>query len=99
MAGLSFEQIAARVQDQFGDAVTEVSEGERVPFVRVQADAVARVARFLHDDADLSFDFLMYIAGVDYPAEDKITVVYHYFSYLRTEVVVSSCSATLQMPI
>jgi NADH-quinone oxidoreductase subunit C len=79
MAGPTFEDIAARLQKQFGDAVLAADAGNRIPFVRVRADAVARVARFLRDE--LAFDFLMYIAGVDYPAEDKITLVYHYYSY------------------
>jgi NADH-quinone oxidoreductase subunit C len=81
MAGLSFEDIAARVQDEFTYAVLDVNAGAGIPFVRVEADAVARVARFLRENDELAFDFLMYIAGVDYPADDKITLVYHYFSY------------------
>jgi NADH-quinone oxidoreductase subunit C len=79
MAGLSFEYTADRLKFQFGDAVLAVEAGNRLPFVRVEADAVARVARFLRDE--LAFDFLMYITAVDYPAEDKITLVYHYYSY------------------
>jgi len=81
MAGLPLEQIAAKMKDAFGDAVVEVNEGNRVPFVRVEADAVARAARFLRDDGELAFDFLMYITAVDFPDEDKLTLVYHYFSY------------------
>jgi NADH-quinone oxidoreductase subunit C len=81
MAGLPLEQIAAKMKDAFGDALVEVNEGDRIPFVRVEADATARVARFLRDEAELSFDFLMYITAVDFPDEDKLTLVYHYFSY------------------
>jgi len=81
MAGLSFEHMAARVKDEFTYAVLDVNAGDGMPFVRVQADAVARVARFLREDDELAFDFLMYVAAVDYPADDKITLVYHYFSY------------------
>jgi NADH-quinone oxidoreductase subunit C len=81
MAGLPFERIAARVKDRFPYAVLDVNAGDRIPFVRVEADAVARVARFLREDGELAFDFLMYVGAVDYPAQDKITLVYHYFSY------------------
>ena len=81
MAGLPLEQIAVKMKDAVGDAVVEVNEGDRVPFVRVEADAVARVARFLRDEPELSFDFLMYVTAVDLPEEDKLTLVYHYFSY------------------
>jgi len=81
MAGLPFEHIAGVIKDRFGGAVVETNEGNRIPFVRVQADAVARVARFLRDEPSLAFDYLMYVTAVDFPAEDKITLVYHYFSY------------------
>jgi NADH-quinone oxidoreductase subunit C len=81
MAGLTIEQIVGKIKDGVGDVVVEVNEGDRVPFVKIEANAVARVARFLRDDAELAFDFLMYITAVDYPDEDKLTLVYHYFSY------------------
>ncbi len=81
MAGLTIEQIAGKIKDAVGDVVVEVNEGDRVPFVKVEANAVARVARFLRDDAEAAFDFLMYITAVDFPDEDKLTLVYHYFSY------------------
>jgi NADH-quinone oxidoreductase subunit C len=81
MAGLPLEQIAAKMKGTFGDAVVEANEGNQIPFVRVEADAVARVARFLRDEAELSFDYLMYVTAVDLPDEDKLTLVYHYFSY------------------
>jgi NADH-quinone oxidoreductase subunit C len=81
MAGLTLERIADKIRDGVGDVVVEVNEGDRVPFVKVEANALARVARLLRDDADLAFDFLMYITAVDYPAEEKLTLAYHYFSY------------------
>ncbi len=85
MAGLPLEQIAAKMKDALGDALVEVNEGDRIPFVRVEADAVARVARFLRDDAELAFDYLMYVTAVDLPEEGKLTLVYHYFSYLSQQ--------------
>jgi NADH-quinone oxidoreductase subunit C len=81
MAGLPFEQIVDKIKDALGDVVVEVNEGERIPFVRVEAGAVARVARLLRDEPELAFDYLMYVTAVDFPPEDKITLVYHYFSY------------------
>lgn len=81
MAGLPLEQIADKIKDAVGDVVVDVNEGDRVPFLRVEAGAVARVARFFRDDGELAFDFLMYITAVDFPDEDKLTLVYHYFSY------------------
>jgi NADH-quinone oxidoreductase subunit C len=81
MAELTFEQVVDRIKGALGDAVVEFSAGDGIPAVRLAADAVARAARFLRDDEELAFDFLMYVTAVDYPDEDKITLVYHYFSY------------------
>ena len=81
MAGLTFAQIVGKIQEGVGDVVVDVNEDGPLPYVKVNANAVARVARFLRDDAELSFDFLMYVSAVDYPAEEKLTLVYHYFSY------------------
>ncbi len=81
MAELTFEQVADSVSGALGDAVVDVNAGARVTHVRIKADAVARAARFLHDDEGLAFDYLMYVTAVDYPDEDKLTLVYHYFSH------------------
>lgn len=81
MAPLPFEAIAAHLKDRYAAAVLEVDAGNKIPFVRVQPGAVADLARYLKGNAEFAFDFLVYIAGVDYPAEEKITLVYHFFSY------------------
>ncbi len=81
MSELTFEQLEDSIRGALGDAVVEINAGDGLPVVRLEADAVARAARFLCDDKELAFDFLMYVTAVDYPDEDKITLVYHYFSY------------------
>jgi NADH-quinone oxidoreductase subunit C len=81
MAELTFAQLAESISGALGDAVVDVNQGARVPYVGIKADAVARTARFLHDDEDLAFDYLMYVTAVDYPDEDRLTLVYHYFSH------------------
>jgi len=81
MVDPGFNDIAAALTGNFGTTVLAVEEGNRIPFVRVEADAVARVARFLRDEPTLAFDFLMYVTAVDYPEEEKLTLLYHYFSY------------------
>jgi NADH-quinone oxidoreductase subunit C len=49
----------------------------------VATEAIADVAAFCKEDADLAFDNLMCLSGVDYPGEDppRMEVVYHLLSY------------------
>jgi NADH-quinone oxidoreductase subunit C len=81
MPALPFAAIAARVQDRVGALYLGADENPQTPYARVDAKALGAVARVLHDDADLDFDFMIYMTAVDYPAEDKITLVYHFWSY------------------
>ncbi|MGD8717804.1 MAG: NADH-quinone oxidoreductase subunit C [Candidatus Zixiibacteriota bacterium] len=81
MSNAAFDKIAARLKETFGDAVVEVNGEGMLPFVRVEPASLARVARFLKDEAGLGCDFLMFISAVDYPEDEKITLVYQYFSY------------------
>jgi len=81
MAALPFADIAARVKRALGGACLELNEGNKIPFVKVAPLYLREAAALLRDDADLAFDYLMYITAVDYPAEEKITLVYHFFSY------------------
>jgi NADH-quinone oxidoreductase subunit C len=67
---LAAKDVAAQIKARFPDAVTG-AEGNTV---WLNSGAVADVARFLHDDPQLSFDFLAYVTAVDYI--DCFEVVY-----------------------
>ncbi|MEL7449788.1 MAG: NADH-quinone oxidoreductase subunit C, partial [Pseudomonadota bacterium] len=60
------EQLASRIAERFGDAVTEVSStcGEIV--FEVRAEDLTAVATGLRDDEAIAFDMLMDVCGVDY---------------------------------
>jgi NADH-quinone oxidoreductase subunit C len=81
MAALTFEEITGRIKAELSYAVEAADADARVPFVRVKPDALAQLASFLQREPALAFDFLMYITAVDWPDDDKLTLVYHYFSY------------------
>jgi NADH-quinone oxidoreductase subunit C len=67
------------LKGKFGDAVVELQgEGFSPAFVVVAPAEVNAVARFLRDDAALSFDSLMCLSGVDY--KEKFAVAYHLHS-------------------
>jgi NADH-quinone oxidoreductase subunit C len=74
--------IFARLQSLVGDAVSAfTTEGTRDPYCRVAADRWHDVAKLLHDDAELRFDFLQNVTAVDWPKKAQLEVVYHLYSY------------------
>ena len=66
------EEILSKLKERFPDAVVEVPE--LIDFtVTVKPEAVAEVARFLHDECGL--DYLALLTAVDQP--ERFEVVYH----------------------
>ncbi|MBI3744088.1 MAG: NADH-quinone oxidoreductase subunit C [Chloroflexi bacterium] len=63
-------QLAERIEARFPGSVT----GSNTRDVFVRAERTLEVARFLHDDPGLAFDFLVYLTAVDYI--DYFEVVY-----------------------
>jgi len=69
------EEILSRLRERFPDAVIEVPE--LIDFtVAIKPEAVAEVARFLHDECGL--DYLALLTAVDRP--ERFEVVYHLWS-------------------
>jgi NADH-quinone oxidoreductase subunit C len=56
----------------------EVESGDG--FVVIDADVLADVANWCREEPELAFDTLHCLSGVDYPADEKMEVVYHLFS-------------------
>jgi len=59
-------EILERVQARFPEAVTGSNLQALDPWLVIAPAALADVARFLHDDAELAFHMLNCISGVDY---------------------------------
>jgi len=69
------EEILNRLRERFPEAVVDVLE--LIDFtVAIKAEAVAEVARFLHDECGL--DYLALLTAVDQP--ERFEVVYHLWS-------------------
>lgn len=79
MPALTFEQIRERLAARFGAAVGPTVEAKD-PFVVVESARLLEIARHLHDDPDLFLDYLVDETAVDYPAEQKLRLVYHLWS-------------------
>src|SRR5437899_1945609 len=71
--------LLTKLKDRFPDTVLAVrEEGPYKDLVaQVKPAAVPEIARFLHDDPEMSFDMLSDILSVDYPEDqDRFEVIY-----------------------
>ena len=69
--------IHTRLKERFGEQVLEFDEGVLNPSIKLAPESVAEVARYLRDESDLQFNYLMCVSGVDYGAGKGLGVVYH----------------------
>jgi NADH-quinone oxidoreductase subunit C len=65
----------------------------------VAPDRLLEVATACREDADLAFDCLSNLSGVDWPKEGHIQVVYHLFSYRHRHLVVLKVNAMRDDPV
>ena len=91
-------QIAERLKERFPDEVLDVREFRGQVSVTVRKGKILEISRFLHDEPDLYFDYLVDLCGVDYLGKKEIRfeVVYHLFSMkhrhaLRLKAEVPTC--------
>jgi NADH-quinone oxidoreductase subunit C len=88
---MSEQSFVDRLKSKFGDKITGSNLTAIDPWIEVAPEAIADVGRFLRDEADLRFDFLNCISGVDYLEPDPkkaakaefqphTEVVYHLWS-------------------
>jgi len=70
--------IVDRVKQKFPESVSEVSIFRGETALRVRSEDILPLCRFLHDDPEMAFDFLIDLCGVDdLPREPRFQVVYH----------------------
>jgi NADH-quinone oxidoreductase subunit C len=69
------DQIIARLQQRFGAGIVAAEPGTTHPHAVVAPESWVAVATFLRDEPELKFDYLRVIAGVDYPADNKLVSV------------------------
>lgn len=95
-------QVIARVREAFPDAVAGHDAQARDPTLQVAPGAVPAVLRFLRDDADLRFDFLMALTGVDLLGltdPPVFRVLYHLFSYAHRHTIVVRADVPRDDPV
>ncbi|MBI5287216.1 MAG: NADH-quinone oxidoreductase subunit C [Deltaproteobacteria bacterium] len=70
-----------RIKDRFGAAIldTDYFRGEITHTIK--KDTLLDLCRFLKEDPELNFNFLVDVCGVDYlPQPPRFEVVYHFYS-------------------
>lgn len=88
----SVEQLAARIGAEFPGSIVEAGQGVDMPCLRVSADAIVQVCRWLRDATDCRFTLLSDLTCVDFLDRDpRYDVVYHLYSldsrsYIRVKV-------------
>ena len=70
-------EIHTRIKERFGDHVLEFEESLANPSIKLVPEVAAEVGKYLKDDPDLQFNYLMCLSGVDYGAGQSLGVVYH----------------------
>lgn len=81
-------EIVERLRARFDSAVISQDLEARDPWVRVAPEALREVCGYLRDTPELGFDCLSCLAGVDYPQDGEIEVVYHLYSYRHRHWIV-----------
>jgi NADH-quinone oxidoreductase subunit C len=76
---LTNEHVQQRLSEKFGTIVSNFEEPYGMLSFEVEKDQNLKVLQFLHDEADLNFQFLTDLCAVNYPdqAGRELAVVYH----------------------
>lgn len=79
-------EVFERLRATQGEAAYGLVTDNPDPFFFVQTAKLGDVSHYLRSDADLQFDYLMSISGVD--LKTKLHLVYHLFSYVYRHLLV-----------
>lgn len=90
--------VQARLVERFGAAIEAAEATTGDGWLRVAPEAWVEVARFLRDEPELGFDCLSNQSGVDRPAEARLEVVCHLFSYRHRHTLVLKTSVPREEP-
>ena len=75
-----------RIQQQFPEAVVGRGDYRDQHWAQVRLDRLLEIARWLRDDPEASFDYLVDVTAVHWPDDPgPIELVYHLYSYSRND--------------
>jgi len=74
-------QIAEKIKEKFPDEVLEIKEFREQVSVLLKKGRILDICKYLHDDPELCFDYLVDLCGADYAeSKQKLEVIYHLYS-------------------
>jgi NADH-quinone oxidoreductase subunit C len=77
----SMSHLAKRIEEAFPGAFIKATEWRGDLAVSLEREGLHDVARFLHDDPSLRFDYIVHVSSVDWPDdEERFEVVYEVYS-------------------
>jgi NADH-quinone oxidoreductase subunit C len=85
-------EIYKKIQKTFPEDIERVVEEVIDPYIIVKREAIVKVCKFLKEEPDLNFDFLLCISGVD--DGKNFWVVYHLHSIAKNH----SCVVKVRLP-
>jgi len=75
---MDLEGIVSKMKENFPDSILDASTFRGEDTLRLRAEDILPICRFLHDDPELGFDYLTDLCGVDHsPRQPRFEVVYH----------------------
>lgn len=75
---------AERIQQVYPEAFQRAEEWRGDLTIHVGCEHLHEVCRFLHDDPDLNFDYIVHVSSVDWPDHpERFEVVYEFYSIRR----------------
>ncbi|MBI4689679.1 MAG: NADH-quinone oxidoreductase subunit C [Nitrospirae bacterium] len=101
-------QIAEKIKERFPEEVLDVKEFRGQVSATLKKDRILEICRYLHDEPELYFDYLIDVCGVDClgKKEKRFEVVYHLYSIkhrhairLKAEVEEKDASIDSVMPV
>jgi len=101
-------QITEKIKERFPDEVLDYKEFRGQGAVTLKKDRIVEICRYLHDEQDLFFDYLVDLCGLDYlgKKEARFAVVYNLYSVkhrhrilLKAEVSEASPAIDSVLPV
>jgi NADH/F420H2 dehydrogenase subunit C len=75
---MDLDGLVSKVKEKFPESILDASTFREEVTLHLRAEDILPICRLLHDDPELSFDYLVDLCGVDdYPDEPRFQVVYH----------------------
>jgi NADH-quinone oxidoreductase subunit C len=93
------EEFFAYLEKEMGEGLSYHEAEIGQSWILVPADQISGVAKFLRDDEQLRFNYLMCLSGVHYPKENELAVVYHLHSTMHGHTLVLKVRVPEEEPL